>query len=392
MVLGQNKIIRTSPALVALPACDGSPKNMVGVYEFLSKSFAFISINSLHWLDYFRDGMKWLQAINDHQPLTADGLWQEIKALIDLGFISVDGTGTSRRQSEYRELWKWDLSSGLFHFTVSDESFYSEEDGVRIQIEKLLTSKAPTKSLTHNGKTATLPELAASTAADLLRLMASRRTNRLSSGHRISRAELGACLFAGMGIVGEVEAPTGMLPLSLTPSGGARNPFEAYVFVNSGEDINSGVYHYSSTQHTLRCIVRHTPKNQDRFFANQKWANGKSAIILLVANMERLMWKYPDPNAYRVMLIEAGHIGQNIMLAATKLQLTVCPTAALAHSPLAKELKLGGLTQTPIYALTLDKQGSSSDQVHLNPTHESLFSGEPATLKVDKLNGQPTHH
>ena len=30
------------------------------------------------------------------------------------------------------------------------------------------------------------------------------------------------------------------------------------------------------------------------------------------------MWKYDDPNAYRVVLIEAGHIGQNIMLAATQ--------------------------------------------------------------------------
>ena len=33
-------------------------------------------------------------------------------------------------------------------------------------------------------------------------------------------------------------------------------------------------------------------------------------------------------DAYRVVLIEAGHIGQNIMLAATREGLSACPTAA----------------------------------------------------------------
>jgi nitroreductase len=65
------------------------------------------------------------------------------------------------------------------------------------------------------------------------------------------------------------------------------------------------------------------------------------------------MWKYEDANAYRVVLIEAGHIGQNMMLAATSHGLSACPTAALCHSAIKRLLGLDRFTDAPIYALTI---------------------------------------
>ncbi len=76
-------------------------------------------------------------------------------------------------------------------------------------------------------------------------------------------------------------------------------------------------------------------------------------LILLCAKLDRTMWKYEDANAYRVVLIEAGHIGQNIMLAATRHGLSACPTAALCHSSIKRLLGLDRLTDAPIYALTI---------------------------------------
>ncbi len=87
---------------------------------------------------------------------------------------------------------------------------------------------------------------------------------------------------------------------------------------------------------------------------NQDWVDAMPCIVFLVAYLERTMWKYSDSNAYRVVLIEAGHIGQNIMLAATQAGLSACPTAALAHSRDPKScLGLTRLTHAPLYALTL---------------------------------------
>jgi nitroreductase len=78
------------------------------------------------------------------------------------------------------------------------------------------------------------------------------------------------------------------------------------------------------------------------------------------------MWKYEDPNAYRVVMIEAGHIGQNIMLVATENGLTACPTAALDHARAKEKLGLKAITQAPIYALTLSapavEAGASAEQ------------------------------
>jgi nitroreductase len=68
-----------------------------------------------------------------------------------------------------------------------------------------------------------------------------------------------------------------------------------------------------------------------------------------------------------VVLIEAGHIAQNIMVAATNMGLCACPTAALAHGPLGEHLGLEALTHTPIYALTLAKPMPNTDKIYANP-------------------------
>ena len=81
-------------------------------------------------------------------------------------------------------------------------------------------------------------------------------------------------------------------------------------------------------------------------------------LIVLVADLRRTMWKYHDPNAYRVVLIEAGHIGQNAMLAATRHGLSACPTAALSQKRIREALGLARITDAPIYAMTLAVPGS----------------------------------
>lgn len=71
-------------------------------------------------------------------------------------------------------------------------------------------------------------------------------------------------------------------------------------------------------------------------------------LILRYARLDRTMWKHGDANAHRVVLIEAGHIGQNMMLAATRHGLSACPTAALSHSAVKRLLSLDRLTDPPI--------------------------------------------
>lgn len=53
------------------------------------------------------------------------------------------------------------------------------------------------------------------------------------------------------------------------------------------------------------------------------------------------------------MLIEAGHIAQNIMLAATDEGFVASPTAALAHDDISNLLGNSDPLVSPIYALVL---------------------------------------
>jgi nitroreductase len=64
-----------------------------------------------------------------------------------------------------------------------------------------------------------------------------------------------------------------------------------------------------------------------------------------------------------VVLIEAGHIAQNMMLACANNNLTTCPTAALSHRHVSALLGLSDITQTPVYALLVGKPGENSDTI-----------------------------
>ena len=150
----------------------------------------------------------------------------------------------------------------------------------------------------------------------------------------------------------------------MTPSGGARNPYEAYVWAQNVDGLARGIYHYSATTHALTRVNDVPDFPPQDLVQAQDWADQMSATILLVGVLGRTGWKYMEPNAYRVVLIEAGHIAQNIMLAATEQNLTCCPTAALVHGRISALLKLEKLTHAPIYALTLGHPGPDLDKTY----------------------------
>ena len=146
----------------------------------------------------------------------------------------------------------------------------------------------------------------------------------------------------------------------MTPSGGARNPYEAYVYARDVEGLAPGFYHYSAHDHDLGLVETNRMPKLSELVGGQDWADEMPCMIILCAMLERTMWKYDDPNAYRVVLIEAGHIGQNIMLAATRNGLSACPTAALNHATIRECVSLKRLTDAPVYALTLAVPGAET--------------------------------
>jgi SagB-type dehydrogenase family enzyme len=279
----------------------------------------------------------------------------ELKAvvpqLVDFSALVTAGSQLAEQEAQFSGQWGWGIPTALMHFCVQDSEFITIEQSEERQVKRAGHTPQPELLLRNPPGAIRLPN--ALEDNDLLALMAQRRTNRTAGAPTITAKQLSDCLFAGLGITGETTNCVGSLPLGMTPSGGARNPYEAYVVALAVEGLDPGVYHYSAADHDLgRISANHLPKISE-LIGGQEWADAMPCLILLCAKLDRTMWKYEDANAYRVVLIEAGHIGQNIMLAATRHGLSACPTAALCHSAIKRLLDLDRLTDAPIYALTI---------------------------------------
>jgi SagB-type dehydrogenase family enzyme len=385
-MLNPSTKLRTSPTLVIMPNRDPTiSKRYVGIFDFLSKSLSYCSIESLYWLSYFVDWKNLSETENDHANYSNTHILSDITPLINEKLISIYGDNETHLQNKYCECWEWGLPVGFFHFSLLNNNYVTIDESESMQLQKLETSASP--DLVWRGSGAgieSLPSTDFGPACDLIRIMKQRRTNRTSVSHSITKAEIGTCLYAGLGITGFVRNVAGLLPLSMTPSGGARNPFEAFVLVRRSDEIDPGVYHYCGLDHSLEKVAeRRADAPVSHLFNGQDWMDEMAVVIVLVGMFERTMWKYQDPNAYRVVMIEAGHIGQNIMLAATRLKLTACPTAALCHAPLAVELGLeNAITHVPIYALTLDRAKEYPNEIF----PKSHISEKMPSLKASTEN------
>jgi len=331
--------------------------NSVGLtsFNYLSKSEFECSEDLIEFLNKI-DGWKSREQLSEIAiGYSLEELDEVLDALVSCGALIQKGTDQEQFENEYKNSWKWGIPAAALHFGLQDNKSMSVEAAEALQIEKQKKIPQPALFLTNESFDETIELERDLPNNSLLALMAKRRTHRTIRPQPISTKMLADCLFAGLGIVDNTANCAGELPLSMTPSGGARNPFEAFVLIQDVSGLEPGYYHYSATEHSLGLIERAGDTNVEpaRLIGDQAWMNDMPAIIFLVGYLERSMWKYQDPNAYRVMLIEAGHIGQNIMLAATDHKLTACPSAALSHKQIKAAFGIDGLTRTPVYALGL---------------------------------------
>lgn len=327
-------------------------------FNYLTRSYFACSRDLLTFLSMVRDWTPFGKIRELLGSPSARVLQRQLSDLIDVNAVVVEDGDIAGREDDYRERWAWGMPTALFHQTVQDRPYLTETDNTNIQRARLETDPPPALFLKPQCRAAErIPLPDRRHESSLLDLMARRRTRRTSTGKAITLNQLNDCLFAGMGITGETINDAGItLPLGMTPSGGARNPFEAYVYALDVNGLPRGFYHYCAADQVLEPVATNRHPNPSELLGSQDWSDLMPCIIILCAFFERTMWKYADANAYRVILIEAGHIGQNIMLLATQHGLTACPTAAINHAQIGECLGLDTtLMCAPVYALTLSE-------------------------------------
>ncbi|ASU77066.1 nitroreductase [Actinopolyspora erythraea] len=137
-----------------------------------------------------------------------------------------------------------------------------------------------------------------------------------------------------------------------SPAGGARQELDAYVAIRNVTGVRPGTYHYNLREHSLELLSEgFTSEEATHFCADQEWARGAAFLVVLSAVVDRMLSKYPTPRSYRVMLLDAGHLGQTFALTATALGLGPAQTGAFHDSVVAERLGLDNIGSPPLYVL-----------------------------------------
>jgi len=177
-----------------------------------------------------------------------------------------------------------------------------------------------------------------------------RRSERSFSQDPLSLEELSALLFAAQGTTSESGLRT-------APSAGALYPLEVYVIALNIEGL-SGAYHYNIGEHALEKISSGDYSSEVSAAAlSQTWISGSGCVIVFTAFPERTTSKYGQ-RAYRYIYTEAGHASQNLLLAATALDLASCPVGAFYDKNVASLLGIKGDSEQVIYLNVVGKKQS----------------------------------
>jgi SagB-type dehydrogenase family enzyme len=133
------------------------------------------------------------------------------------------------------------------------------------------------------------------------------------------------------------------------PSAGALYPVETYLAVHDVESIPSGLYHYAVKTHELEQLNAGDFRLQAAQAAlDQDMAYSANAVFFWTAVFERAKWKYRQ-RAYRYVYLDAGHLAQNLALAAEGLRLGSCQIAALYDDEANGLLELDGISESVLY-------------------------------------------
>ena len=140
------------------------------------------------------------------------------------------------------------------------------------------------------------------------------------------------------------------------PSAGARHAFETYLLVNNVEGLEKGIYRFLAIEHKLLAIKVDESLLDEAIpaFLNQKTIANAAVTFIWVAVVERMVWRFGE-RGYRYLLLDAGHICQNLYLAGQNVNCGTCAIAAFDDDAVNRFLNLDGEELFVAYAATVGK-------------------------------------
>ena len=137
------------------------------------------------------------------------------------------------------------------------------------------------------------------------------------------------------------------------PSGGARFPVELYLLSFNITDLAPGAHHYNIKEGKLELLWEQDLRDKRREIISPYLENS-AATIVFTSVISRAEVKYGS-KAYPFSFLEAGHMGQNILLKSAELGIGACPVSGFIDDTVIKILDLVE-DEIPIYTISLGKR------------------------------------
>ncbi|HOO33597.1 MAG TPA: SagB/ThcOx family dehydrogenase [Thermotogota bacterium] len=232
---------------------------------------------------------------------------------------------------------------------IKSNRFEMLAENVQSDQEKGVEQPPLEKPLTGNEILIDLPDPKTATlkSNDFFSIINNRESRRLFANDPISLEQLSYLLWATQGvknIFGKNYATK-----RTVPSAGARHPFETYLWVKRVEGLKRGIYRYTALHHKLMLIKEGDFTDEMTAAAmGQKMAGDCACTFVWALIPYRGEWRY-HVGSHKTVLLDAGHICQNLYLACEAEGLGTCAIAAYFQKQLDSILGLDGEDEFAVY-------------------------------------------
>ncbi|MBP0619147.1 SagB family peptide dehydrogenase [Cupriavidus consociatus] len=257
--------------------------------------------------------------------------------------------------------WGWDILARIFHVGTKDIPQNSTPttarqwamnhaalcvDTLNREIPPYRTQFAcPTISLP-------APDLSTVDSKSLWQSLLERRTCREFRQESVNRETLSTILYSTFGFLSEREeginkyVPKYLRQRRSSPSGGGLNSTEVYIWALRIDGLRPGTYHYSPATHSLMLINEiPDPDVLPAVLMGQYFSSGLAFGAFIASRFDRMWWKYGHSRAYRVSLLDIGHLSQTFQLTSTACGLKTWISAAFKDSDIERLLDIKSLSE-----------------------------------------------
>ena len=186
------------------------------------------------------------------------------------------------------------------------------------------------------------------------RLTEQRMSLRKYSAGPLTTEELSFLLWCTQGVK---QVAANQATFRTVPSAGARHAFETVLLVNRVVGLEPGLYRYLALDHKLVCMDTRTSLAAEvtKCCFGQSFVQSSAATFIWIAVPYRMTWRYGQ-RGYRYLHLDAGHVCQNLYLAAEDIDAGACGLAAFDDEALNGLLGLDGDSQFAIYLAPVGKK------------------------------------